>query len=152
VKPSARAPRHDESTTRQRELRSGITSRFRPRVLVVDDSEDNRELCAALLARRGYEVATACDGEEAVEKAVALRPHVIVMDVAMPTMDGWEATRRIRANASTSAIYIIVLTAFGDAESRRQSFAAGCNEHVVKPAEDLVERIGMAFAGLRDAS
>jgi two-component system, cell cycle response regulator DivK len=136
-----------------RQHRSGVQSRFaRPRVLVVDDCEDNRELCAAVLDRHGYEVWTARDGEEAVEKAIELRPHVVIMDIAMPMMDGWEATRRIRALPETASTYVLVLSAFGDASSRQQSKASGCDEHVVKPIDpdELLTRIAAAFQHLRE--
>ena len=151
----AREHRTHESTTRLvRENRSGKRNRFEtPLVLVVDDSEDNRELCAAVLSRHGFEVATAIDGEEAIEKAIALRPSVILMDIGMPTMDGWEATRRIRAIPECARTYIIVVTAFSDAESRRRSHAEGCDEHLVKPVppDVLIDRVSAVFERLRNA-
>ena len=134
--------------------RSGKRNRFEtPLVLVVDDSEDNRELCAAVLMRHGFEVATAIDGEDAVEKATVLRPSVILMDIGMPSMDGWEATRLIRATAACADAHIIVLTAFGDAESRRRSHTEGCDEHLVKPVppDVLIDRVSAVFERLRNA-
>ncbi len=155
VKFRAREHRVHESSTRLvNEARSGKRNRYdAPIVLVVDDSEDNRELCAAILSRHGFSVVTANDGEEAIEKALVYRPRVIVMDIAMPVMDGWEATRCLRARPETADAHILVLSAFGDAESRRHSHAAGADEHLVKPAapEDLVARVSAAFERLRDA-
>ena len=150
----AHEPRVHESTTRLVDDRSGKRNKFAcPLILVVDDSEDNRELCATLLERHGYEVVTASDGEDAVAKAIALRPHVILMDIGMPTMDGWEATRLIREATETASAHIIMLTAFADADSRRRSLAAGCDEFLAKPTppDVLVARVGAAFERLRDA-
>jgi CheY-like chemotaxis protein len=112
-------------------------------VLVVDDLEDNRELFAYALERAGFTVQTAMNGAEAVELAARIRPSVIVMDLAMPVMDGWEATRRIRASPATADVPILALTAYTDARSRKAAIDAGCDACLGKPYSpaDLAERV-----------
>jgi CheY-like chemotaxis protein len=105
----------------------------KPLVLLVDDSEDNREVYAQYLTLSGFRVESAVDGVEAVEKAAALIPDVIVMDLAMPRLDGWEATRRIKAAPATSGIPIIALTGNADSESRRRTQEVGCAGYLTKP-------------------
>ena len=104
-----------------------------PLVLVVDDSEDNRDVYAQYLRFSGFRVEMAVDGVEAVEKASSLRPDVIVMDLAMPRLDGWEATRRIKAAPTTSGIPVIALTGNADSESKRRTQEAGCSGYLTKP-------------------
>ncbi|HUP43596.1 MAG TPA: response regulator [Thermoanaerobaculia bacterium] len=108
-------------------------TRATPLVLVVDDFAAGRELCAEYLLYRGYEVATAADGAEALERAFALRPDAILMDLSLPEIDGWEATRRLRADRRTRAIKIIALTAHALETERDRALAAGCDEVVTKP-------------------
>ena len=108
-------------------------SEMAPLVLVVDDSEDNRDVYAQYLLFSGFRVEIAADGVEAVEKAGALRPDVIVMDLAMPLLDGWEATRRIKAAAGTSRIPVIALTGNADSESKRRTQEVGCSGYLTKP-------------------
>ena len=108
-------------------------SAIAPLVLVVDDSEDNREVYAQYLRISGFRVEMAEDGVEAVEKASSLRPDVIVMDLAMPRLDGWEAARRIKAAPATSRIPIIALTGNADSESKRRTQEAGCSGYLTKP-------------------
>jgi two-component system cell cycle response regulator DivK len=107
--------------------------RATPLVLVVDDFAAGRELCAEYLLFRGYEVATAADGAEALEQAFALRPDAILMDLSLPAIDGWEATRRLRADGRTRGIKIIALTAHALETERDRALAAGCDEVVTKP-------------------
>ena len=104
-----------------------------PLVLVVDDSEDNREVYAQYLSFSGFRVEMAVDGLEAVEKATSLSPDVIVMDLAMPRLDGWEATRRIKGAPATSRIPVIALTGNADSESKRRTQEAGCSGYLTKP-------------------
>lgn len=104
-----------------------------PLVLLVDDSEDNREVYAQYLTLSGFRVEIAVDGVEAVEKAASLKPDVIVMDLAMPRLDGWEATRRIKAAPATSGIPVIALTGNADSESKRRSQEVGCSGYLTKP-------------------
>lgn len=108
-------------------------TRATPLVLVVDDFAAGRELCAEYLLYRGYEVATAADGAEALEQAFTLRPDAILMDLSLPEIDGWEATRRLRADRRTRGIKIIALTAHALESERDRALEAGCDEVVTKP-------------------
>jgi CheY-like chemotaxis protein len=114
--------------------RSASVGRFAlPVVLVVDDNEDNRELFAMVLERLGYTIELAVDGLDGLERAQALSPNVILMDLAMPRMDGFEATRAIRAIPELASVHIIAVTAFTDALSAQRALAAGCDEVLPKP-------------------
>jgi CheY-like chemotaxis protein len=107
--------------------------REQPLVLVVEDYQDAREMYAAYLQFSGFDVAEATNGEEAIAKAIELAPDIILMDLALPRMDGWEATRRLKGDARTSDIPIVALTGHalaGHAEGARQ---AGCDAFVTKP-------------------
>jgi two-component system cell cycle response regulator DivK len=115
----------------------------RPLVLVVDDFVDAREMYAEYFAFSGFRVAEASNGMEAVQKALELTPQVILMDLSMPGMDGWEATRRLKANRRTKHIPVIALTGHaltGFPESAKQ---AGCDAFVTKPClpDTLVEEV-----------
>jgi two-component system, cell cycle response regulator DivK len=104
-----------------------------PLVLVVEDYQDAREMYAAYLAFSGFRVAEATNGIEAIEKSVELLPDIILMDLALPKMDGWEATRRLKLDERTKHIPIVALTGHalaGHAEGARQ---AGCDAFVTKP-------------------
>lgn len=105
----------------------------RPLILVVDDFEPGREICAEYLAFRGYAVETAADGAEAIEKATELLPDVILMDLSLPGIDGWEATRRLRADERTRGIRIIALTAHALENEKNRALEAGCDQVVTKP-------------------
>ncbi len=104
-----------------------------PLVLLVDDSEDNREVYAQFLKFAGFRVEFAVDGVEAIEKAASLRPDVIVMDLSLPRMDGWEATRRIKADPDTRSIPVIALTGHAVSESKRKAQEVGCSGYLTKP-------------------
>jgi two-component system cell cycle response regulator DivK len=109
------------------------TTRAQPLVLVVEDYPDAREMYAAYLQFSGFEVAEATNGLEAVEMAETLMPDIILMDLALPRMDGWEATRRLKGNDRTRHIPVVALTGHalaGHAEGARQ---AGCDAFVTKP-------------------
>ena len=114
-----------------------------PLVLLVDDAEDNREVYEQFLKFAGFRVEVAVDGVEAVEKAGALKPDVIVMDLSLPRLDGWEATRQIKAAAETSAIPVIALTGHAVSESKRKAQEVGCAGYLTKPClpEVLVSEI-----------
>jgi two-component system, cell cycle response regulator DivK len=120
-----------------------------PLVLIVDDYAEGREVCAEYLAFRGFRVATAEDGVDALEKARALLPDVILMDLSLPRLDGWEASRRLKADADTRHIPIVALTAHALSSAREKAVAAGCDEVVTKPCpprelEEAVRRhLGM---------
>ena len=114
-----------------------------PLVLLVEDYDDAREMYADYLRFAGYRVAEARDGEEALERAFELLPDLILMDLALPRLDGWEATRRLKRDPRTRAIPIVALTGHalqGHAEGARQ---AGCDAFVTKPClpDDLVAEI-----------
>ena len=104
-------------------------------ILLVEDNEMNRDMLSRRLVRRGYEVALATDGEEAVAAARASRPALILMDMSLPVLDGWEATRQLKADAATRAIPVIALTAHAMAEDRSRALAAGCHDYDTKPIE-----------------
>ena len=104
-----------------------------PLVLLVDDAEDNREVYAQFLQFAGFRVEFAVDGVEAIEKAASLRPDVIVMDLSLPRMDGWEATRRIKSDPGTRDIPVIALTGHAVSESKRKAQEVGCAGYLTKP-------------------
>lgn len=104
-----------------------------PLVLVVDDVAHGREIFAEYLEFRGFRVATAADGLEALDKAFDLRPDVILMDLSLPGLDGWEATRRLKQDDRTRAIPIIALTAHALASAHDKAKEVGCDSVVTKP-------------------
>jgi two-component system, cell cycle response regulator DivK len=112
-----------------------------PRILLIEDNELNREMLVRRLLRRGFEVSTAVDGLQGVAMARHDRPDLILMDLSLPGIDGWEATRRIKADAATAAVPVIALTAHAMAEHRAQALAAGCDEFDTKPV-DLARLLG----------
>ncbi len=116
-------------------------------VLLVDDNELGRDMLTRRLARRGFRVIGAADGLEAVARAISDQPDLIIMDMSLPVMDGWEATRRIRADARTWTIPIIALTAHVMADDRVRCLEAGCDEFQSKPVDfirlvDAILRLG----------
>ena len=106
-----------------------------PRILVVEDDEMNRDSLTRLLRRRGYELLTAHDGAEGVMMGQSEMPDLILMDMSLPVLDGWEATRRLKATPKTQAIPIIALTAHAMAADRDKALAAGCDDYDSKPIE-----------------
>lgn len=118
-----------------------------PVVLVVDDTDDNLELFCAVLRREGFVAVTARDGEEALEVAEVERPHAVVMDLAMPRMDGFEAIRRLRTQEHGKGIHIVVVSAFQDGASRARAREVGADDYLAKPCAPsvLVERIRIAL-------
>ncbi len=111
------------------------------RILLVEDNPENRDMLSRRLIRRGYEIEFAEDGEEAVRKAGEVSPALILMDLSLPVMDGWEATRRIKADAATAAIPVIALTAHAMASDREKALGAGCDDYDTKPV-DLERLLG----------
>ena len=109
------------------------TTQVPPLVLVVDDVAHGREIFAEYLEFRGFRVATAADGLEAMDKAFELLPDIILMDLSLPQLDGWEATRRLKADARTSSIPIIALTAHALAAAHDRAKEVGCDAVVTKP-------------------
>ena len=114
-----------------------------PLILVVDDYQDAREMYAEYLQFSGYCVAEARNGNEAVEQALALKPDLILMDLSLPGMDGWEATRRLKADESTKHIPIVALTGHALAGASEGARKAGCDSFVTKPClpDDLVVEV-----------
>jgi CheY-like chemotaxis protein len=115
----------------------------KPLVLVVDDFEDNRAMYAEYLLYSGYAVEQAANGEEAIERAEKFLPDVIVMDLSLPVMDGWEATRRLKRDERTKHIPVIALTGHALAGHSQGAKEAGCDDFLAKPClpETLVERV-----------
>lgn len=105
------------------------------KILLVEDNEMNRDILSRRLERRGFQVVFAADGAQGVTMAGAEHPGLILMDMNMPVLDGWEASRRIKANPLTAAIPIIALTAHAMSGDREKVFAAGCDDYDTKPIE-----------------
>jgi two-component system, cell cycle response regulator DivK len=103
------------------------------RILVVEDTEDNRRILRDLLTRAGFELIEAVDGESGVSMATEHRPDLILMDIQLPVFDGYEATRRIRANPETRSIPIIAVTSYALSGDESKALAAGCDGYVAKP-------------------
>jgi CheY-like chemotaxis protein len=110
-------------------------------ILIVEDNEPNRDMLSRRLARRGFELIFAEDGQQAVAVATTAKPDLILMDMSLPVIDGWEATRRIKAGSATGAIPIIALTAHAMSGDREKALAAGCDDYDTKPI-DLPRLLG----------
>jgi len=106
-----------------------------PRILLVEDNEMNRDMLSRRLGRAGYEVILAEDGARGVAMAISDKPDLILMDMSLPVIDGWEATRRIKATPELCRIPIIALTAHAMATDRDKAHAAGCDDYDTKPIE-----------------
>ena len=105
------------------------------KILLVEDNEMNRDMLSRRLIRNGFEVVMAIDGEQAVALALSELPDLILMDMSLPVIDGWEATRRVKATEATSGIPIIALTAHAMSGDREKTLNAGCDEYDTKPIE-----------------
>lgn len=106
-----------------------------PKILLVEDNEMNRDMLSRRLARNGFEVVMATDGGQGVAMATSEKPDLILMDMSLPVLDGWEATRRVKADPATQSIPVIALTAHALEEDREKSLAAGCDDFDTKPVE-----------------
>ncbi len=106
-----------------------------PKILIVEDNPENWDMLARRLKRRGYEVVIAVDGVQAVAMSTSESPDLILMDMNLPELDGWEATRQIRAEPTTQHLPIIALTAHGMPTDRARSLEVGCDDHHTKPVE-----------------
>ncbi len=104
-----------------------------PKILLVDDTEDNRDMLMRRLKKRGFEVVTAEDGAQACVMAASEQPDLILMDMQMPVMDGYEATRNIKRSADTRGIPVVGLTAHAMAGDREKAIEAGCDDYEAKP-------------------
>ena len=105
------------------------------KILLVEDNEMNRDMLTRRLQRRGHEVVCAVDGADGVEKARSETPGLILMDMSLPGIDGWEASRQIKADPQTSTIPIIALTAHAMSNDRERAIEAGCDDYDTKPVE-----------------
>lgn len=105
------------------------------KILLVEDNEMNRDMLSRRLERKGYEVVIAVDGQAGVDMASSAGPDLILMDLSLPVMDGWEATRRIKADATTQNIPVIALTAHAMAGDEQKALEAGCDDYDTKPVE-----------------
>jgi CheY-like chemotaxis protein len=110
-------------------------SEVRVRLLLVEDNEESREGLSRHLRRRGFEVLVAVDGRQGLEAARAGAPDLILMDMSLPVLDGWEATRRLKGDAATRHIPVISLTAHAMAGDREKALEAGCDDYDTKPVE-----------------
>jgi CheY-like chemotaxis protein len=124
------------------------------KILIVEDNEMNRDMLSRRLVRRGYEIVMAVDGEEGIAAAKAERPDLVVMDMSLPVMDGWEATRRLKAEPSTRGIPVIGLTAHAMGGDREKVIDAGCDDYDTKPVElpRLLQKIEALLAGADNRS
>lgn len=113
------------------------------KILLVEDNELNRDMLSRRLKRRGYDVVIAVDGEEGVNKAHSEGPAIILMDMSLPKIDGWEATRRLKGDDSTKNIPIIALTAHAMRGDREKALESGCDDYDTKPVDlpRLIEKI-----------
>jgi two-component system cell cycle response regulator DivK len=113
------------------------------KILIVEDNEENWDMLSRRLQRRGYDVVGATDGRQGIEKAASERPDIILMDMNLPVLDGWEATRAIKAQPHTAGIPIIALTAHAMSGDREKALEAGCDDYHTKPVElpKLLEQI-----------
>ena len=113
------------------------------KILLVEDNEMNRDMLSRRLIRNGFEIVIAVDGQEGVNLAASAQPDLILMDLSLPVIDGWEATRRVKANPATARIPVIALTAHAMAQDKEKALAAGCDDFDTKPVElpRLLEKI-----------
>ena len=106
-----------------------------PKILLIEDNEWSRDMLARRLSRRGYQVISAADGRRGIALAHDRSPDLIVMDMSLPEIDGWEATRRLKADPATRAIPIVALTAHAMASDRQKAMDAGCDDYHTKPVD-----------------
>ena len=118
-------------------------------ILLVEDNELNRDMLSRRLTRKGFEVQFALDGQDAVDKAKALMPDLVLMDIGLPVIDGYDATRAIKSDDATKSIPVIALTAHAMAEDRKRCLDAGCDDFDTKPIDlsRLLEKIQSLLGG-----
>jgi len=118
------------------------------RILLVEDNEMNRDMLSRRLARQGHTVLIAIDGADGIAKAQAEQPDIVLMDMSLPVIDGWEATRLLRADAATAHLRIIALTAHAMAGDREKAMDAGCDDYDTKPLDlpRLLQKIAALLA------
>jgi CheY-like chemotaxis protein len=123
------------------------------KILLVEDNEMNRDMLSRRLERKGFEVVRAADGQQGVDLAMSEGPDLILMDMDLPIIDGWEATRRVKAGAGTRAIPVIALTAHAMVGDRDKAMAAGCDDYDTKPIDfpRLLGKIEVLLGGAAGA-
>jgi two-component system, cell cycle response regulator DivK len=119
-------------------------------ILLVEDNEMNRDMLSRRLRRKGYEVEIAVDGQDGVDRCAKALPDLVLMDMSLPVMDGWEATRRIKADERLRRIPVIALTAHAMTGDREKAFASGCDDYDTKPIE--LDRLLAKIEALLSAS
>jgi CheY-like chemotaxis protein len=112
-----------------------VFSRAMPKILLVEDNEMNRDMLSRRLARKGYQVVLALDGQSGLEMTQIEVPDLVLMDMSLPVLDGWEATRRLKADPATRHIPVIALTAHAMSSDREKALEAGCDDYDTKPVE-----------------
>ena len=117
------------------------------KILIVEDNEMNRDMLSRRLKRKGYEIDVAVDGQQGVEMATASKPDLVLMDMSLPVMDGWTATKTLRRNPATAGLKIIALTAHAMDGDRQKAMKAGCDDYDTKPI-DLKRLLGKIQAFL----
>ncbi|MEB3703069.1 Response regulator [Candidatus Bealeia paramacronuclearis] len=120
------------------------------KILLVEDNEMNRDMLSRRLIRKGFEIEIAVDGQEGVSLAGQVHPDLILMDMSLPIMDGWEATRKIKGDAKTRSIPVIALTAHAMSDDKAKALEAGCDDYDTKPI-DLERLLGKIEAALKIA-
>jgi CheY-like chemotaxis protein len=105
------------------------------KLLIVEDNEMNRDMLSRRLRRKGYDIEVAMDGQQGIDKATALLPDLVLMDMSLPVKDGWTATRELRENAATATLKIIALTAHAMEGDRQKAIEAGCDDYDTKPID-----------------
>ena len=130
-----------------------MTFRSQPLILLAEDFEDARDLYKEYLEFSGFTVAAAVNGREAIERAIDLQPDLVLMDASMPVLDGWQATRELKANPATRHIPVIALTAHAFDDARREAKASGCDAFVTKPClpDELVSQVRSALGTVKTA-
>ena len=121
------------------------------KILLVEDNEMNRDMLSRRLMRKGYQVILATDGQDGVDTAVSQLPDLVLMDMSLPVLDGWEATRRLKAEPATRRIPVIALTAHAMSSDRGKALEAGCDDYDTKPV-DLPRLLGKIEALLAAAA
>ena len=122
------------------------------KILLVEDNEMNRDMLSRRLIRRGFQVVFAMDGQQGIDLARSEQPDIILMDMSLPVIDGWEATRRVKADAATRSVPVIGLTAHAMSGDRERAIEAGCDDYDTKPVEldRLITKIDRLLGTAKD--
>lgn len=128
-------PRNDHEDMARSAVGLGAEGEKMAKILLIEDNEANRDALSRHLKRRGYEVVMAVDGQQGIAMARSEAPALILMDMSLPVLDGWEATRQLKADPQMSSIPVIALTAHAMAGDRAKALEAGCNDYDTKPVE-----------------